>query len=288
MKVLITGSGGQLGWELIRAAPPAVCMYSLARNQLDVTDRAQVEQQVRGLCPEVVINAAAYTAVDTAEAEPEQAYAVNAIGAENVATVAAAAGISLIHISTDFVFSGSKASPYLPTDVAQPLSVYGASKLEGERRILRIPSNNALIVRTSWMYSIKGRNFVKTMLHLLEERETLDVVDDQIGTPTWARGLAEALWEMALLGYLRGVYHWSDAGVASWYDLAVAVAEYGYELGLLTRPASITPVRTIDYPLPAKRPAMSVLDKTASWRALKRPPLHWRQTLKMMLSELSP
>jgi len=288
MKVLITGAGGQLGWELVRVAPPGVCIYSLTRDQLDVTDLAQVEQRLRDLCPEVVINAAAYTAVDAAEAEPERAYAVNAVGAENVAVTAAAAGIGLIHISTDFVFSGSKASPYLPTDVAHPLSVYGASKLEGERRILNIPSNNALIVRTSWMYSIKGRNFVKTMLRLLEERETLEVVGDQIGTPTWARGLAEALWEMALLGCLRGVYHWSDAGIASWYDLAVSVAEYGYELGLLKRPASISPVRTSDYPLPAKRPAMSVLDKTASWRALKRPPLHWRQALKMMLSELSP
>ena len=288
MKVLITGAGGQLGWELVHVAPPEVCIFSLTRDQLDVTDLAQVEQQLRDFCPEMVINAAAYMAVDAAEAEPERAYAVNAVGAENVAVVAAAAGISLIHISTDFVFSGSKASPYLPTDVAHPLSVYGASKLDGERRILSIPSNNALIVRTSWMYSIKGRNFVKTILRMLEERETLEVVGDQIGTPTWSRGLAEALWEMALLGCLQGVYHWSDAGVASWYDLAVSVAEYGYELGLLKRPASIFPVRTGDYPLPAKRPAMSVLDKTASWRALKRTPLHWRQALKMMLSELSP
>jgi dTDP-4-dehydrorhamnose reductase len=287
MKVLITGAGGQLGWELVRVAPPGVCIYALTRDKLDITDLAQVEQQLRDLRPEVVINAAAYTSVDAAEAEPERAYAVNAVGAENVAIVAAAAGMRLIHISTDFVFSGSKASPYLPTDVAQPLSVYGASKLEGERRILSIPSNNALIVRTSWMYSITGRNFVKTILRLLEERETLTVVDDQIGTPTWARGLAEALWEMASLGYLRGVYHWSDAGVASWYDLAVAVVEYGHELGLLKRPASIVPVRTSDYPLPAKRPAMSVLDKTASWQTLKLVPLHWRKALRMMLSELS-
>ncbi|MBV8360109.1 MAG: sugar nucleotide-binding protein [Deltaproteobacteria bacterium] len=121
------------------------------------------------------------------------------------------------------------------------------------------------------MYSTKGHNFVKTMLRLLEERETVEVVSDQIGTPTWTRGLAEVLWEMALLGCLRGVYHWSDAGIASWYDLAVSIAEYSYELGLPQRPAPIFPVETGDYPLPAKRPAMSVLDKTASWRALKRP-----------------
>ncbi len=286
MTVVVTGAGGQLAWELVRVAPPGTCVYALAKDKLDVTNRAQVEQQLRDLRPEVVINAAAYTAVDAAEAEPEQAYAVNAVGAENVAVVAAAAGIRLIHISTDFVFSGSKTSPYLPTDAAQPLCVYGASKLEGERRIVAIRMNNALIVRTSWLYSTKGRNFVKTILRLLEERESLEVVDDQIGTPTWARGLAEALWEMAPLDYLGGVYHWSDAGVASWYDLAVAVAEYGSELGLLKRPASIVPIRSADYPLPARRPAMSVLDKTATWRALKRVPLHWRQALRMMLGEL--
>ena len=288
MKVVITGAGGQLGWELVRAAPPVVCIYPLTRDKLDVTNCVQVEQQLRDLRPEVVINAAAYTAVDAAESHPDQAYAVNALGAENVAVVAASMGAHLIHISTDFVFSGSKARPYLPTDPAKPLSVYGASKLEGERRILNIPSNNALIVRTSWMYSIAGRNFVKTILRLLEEREFIEVVDDQIGTPTWARGLAEAIWEMASLDGLRGIYHWSDAGVASWYDLAVAVAEYSYELGLLKRPASIAPVTTNDYPLPAKRPPMSVLDKATSWRTLKRTPLHWRKALRMMLSELSP
>src|SRR5689334_7538756 len=136
MKVVITGAGGQLGWELVRAAPPVECIYPLTRDKLDVTNCVQVEQQLRDLRPEVVINAAAYTAVDSAESHPDQAYAVNALGAENVAVVAASMGVHLIHISTDFVFSGSKARPYLPADPAKPLSVYGASKLEGERRIL--------------------------------------------------------------------------------------------------------------------------------------------------------
>jgi dTDP-4-dehydrorhamnose reductase len=285
MKVLITGADGQLAWELLRVAPPGMCVCALGRDKLDVTNRAQVEQQLRDQRPDVIINTAAYTAVDAAEAEPERAYAVNAIGVENIAAMAAAS-TRIIHISTDFVFSGAKSTPYLPSDVAQPLCVYGASKLEGEKRMLSIRMNNALIVRTSWLYSAKGHNFVKTILRLLRERENLRVVEDQIGTPTWARGFAEALWEMVSLDSLRGVYHWSDAGVASWYDLGVAVAEYGREVGLLTCAASITPVRTADYPLPAKRPAMSVLDKTATWRALKRAPLHWRQALKMMLSEL--
>lgn len=287
MKVVITGAGGQLGRELAHTAPPGAQVYALLRDRLDVTDRAQVERMLCELRPDIVINAAAYTAVDAAQTEPERAYAVNADGAYNLASVAAAAGIRLIHISTDFVFSGSQARPYLPTDIPRPLSIYGASKLEGERRILHTANINVLVVRTSWVYSTNGRNFVKTILRLLEEREAVEVVDDQIGTPTWARGLAETLWEMAQLAELRGIYHWSDAGVASWYDVAVAVAEYSYNLGLLTRPASIIPVRSSDYRLPATRPSMAVLDKTATWRALKRTSLHWREALNMMLRELS-
>jgi dTDP-4-dehydrorhamnose reductase len=286
MKVLITGAGGQLGWELKRSAPAGSCVCALTKEKLDVTNRAQVESCVRELRPQIVINAAAYTAVDQAEAEPGQAYAVNAIGAENLARVAAAEGLRLVHLSTDFIFNGLKSTPYLPSDIAEPLSVYGASKLEGESRVLSIAANDRLVVRTSWVYSVHGRNFVKTILRLLEERPTLDVIADQIGTPTWARSLAEALWEMAPRAALCGVYHYTDAGVASWYDLALAVREYGIALGLVRRPASIKPVRTTDYPLSAKRPAMSMLDKTATWEVLERKPLHWRQALRLMLSEL--
>jgi dTDP-4-dehydrorhamnose reductase len=286
MKVLITGAGGQLGWELKRSAPAGACVYALTKQKLDVTNRAQVESCMRDLRPQIVINAAAYTAVDQAEAEPEQAYAVNAIGSENLARVAAAEGLRLVHLSTDFVFNGLKSTPYLPSDTAEPVSVYGASKLEGERRVLSIVANDGLVVRTSWVYSAHGRNFVKTILGLLGERPNLDVIADQIGTPTWARGLAEAVWEMAPRASLCGIYHWTDAGVASWYDLALAVREYGSALGLVRRAASIRPVRTSDYPLPAKRPAMSVLDKTATWEVLKHRPAHWRQALQLMLSEL--
>jgi len=283
MKVLITGAGGQLGWELKRSAPTGSLVYALAKDKLDVTNRAQVESCLRELRPQIVINAAAYTAVDLAERNSEQAYAVNAAGAENLAEMAEAARARLVHISTNLVFSGSQSTPYLPSDRAGPLSIYGASKLEGERKVLSI--TNGLIVRTSWLYSVNGHNFVKTILGLLEERSTIDVITDQIGTPTWAHGLAEALWEMAPRTCLRGVYHWTDAGVASWYDLAVAVLEYGSALGLVRRPASIRPVRTTDYPSVARRPTMSVLDKTATWEALRRRPPHWRLALQRMLSE---
>jgi dTDP-4-dehydrorhamnose reductase len=274
-----------LGWELRRSAPEGWSVYALTRDELDVTDRAQVERCLRELRPQIIINAAAYTAVDLAEREPERAFAVNAVGAENLALLAAAAGLRLVHLSTDFVFSGSKSTPYLPSDVAEPLSVYGASKLEGERQVLGLAADHALVVRTSWVYSASGRNFVKTVLELFEQRSTLDVIADQIGTPTWARGLAEALWEIAPNADLCGLYHWTDAGVATWYDLAVAVLEYGSALGLVRRPVSIRPVRSCDYPLGARRPAMSVLDKTATWAILRRTPIHWRQALKQMLSE---
>ena len=286
MKVLITGAGGQLGCELRRSAPATSTVHAVTRDELDIADSTQIERCLRKFSPQIIINAAAYTAVDRAEKEPTKAYAANAVGPGNLAMAAAASGLRLVHLSTDFVFSGSKSTPYLPSDTAEPLSVYGESKLEGERRVLGVAADRALVVRTSWVYSANGRNFVKTVLDLFEQRSTLDVVADQIGTPTWTRGLAEAIWEMAPNADLCGVYHWTDAGVASWYDLAVAVLEYGSALGLVRRPVSIGPVRTCDYPLAARRPAMSLLDKTATWAILRCPPIHWRQALKQMLSEL--
>jgi dTDP-4-dehydrorhamnose reductase len=287
MKVLITGASGQLGWELQRSAPDGVYVRALSKGQLDIADNGQTESCLREFRPEIIINAAAYTAVDQAEKQRELAYAVNAIGPENLARVAAAANLRLIHVSTDFVFSGLKPTPYLPSDSAEPFSVYGASKLEGERAVLRIAADRAIIVRTSWVYSVHGRNFVKTMLALFEKPSIVQVVADQIGSPTSARGLAGALWEIVTNSELQGVYHWTDAGVASWYDLAVAVFDYATELGLVKHPVTITPVRTIDYPTAAKRPAMSVLDSTDTWKLLKRMPTHWRHAVKEMLSELA-
>jgi dTDP-4-dehydrorhamnose reductase len=286
VRVLITGADGQLGRELKRSSPEWAVVRALTKEQLDIVDHAQIEFRLREFQPDIIINAAAYTAVDLAEREPERAYAVNALAPQNLARAAAAANLRLIHLSTDFIFSGSQPTPYLPSDSPGPLSVYGASKLEGERAVLKILDDRALIVRTSWVYSVYGRNFVKTIIDLSKNRSTLQVVTDQIGSPTWARGLAEVLWEMAGNADLRGVYHWTDAGVASWYDLAVAVVEYGSPLGLINRPVTIRPIASSDYPTAAKRPAMSLLDKTATWNALKCNSVHWRQALKEMLSQL--
>lgn len=285
MKVLITGANGQAGHELCRSAPNHVELLCLDRNRLDIGDGVAVERMLRAERPALIINAAAYTAVDKAETEREQAFAVNATGAANLAEAAAEIGARLLHISTDFVFDGSKSSPYRADDRTNPLSVYGASKLAGELSVQeRCPGT--LIVRTAWLYSAHGHNFVKTILRLLGEREQLTVVADQVGTPTWAGSLAAAIWAAAARPKLRGIYHWSDAGVASWYDFALAIQEEALQLGLLTKAIPIKPITTSDYPTPARRPPYSVLDKTSAWRDFAITGRHWRVALRKMLKEL--
>lgn len=285
MKVLITGARGQAGHELCRSAPAQVELLGLDRQALDISDAAAVTQAIHSARPDLIINAAAYTAVDQAESERAPAFAVNAGGAANLAAAAAGIGARLLHLSTDFVFDGANSSPYRPDDRTNPLSVYGASKLAGEQALLRI-SPGALIVRTGWLYSAHGHNFVKTILRLLTEREHLRIVADQVGTPTWAATLAQAVWAAAARPELHGIYHWSDAGVASWYDFAIAIQEEGLHLGLLARAIPIIPITSADYPTPARRPAYSVLDKNSAWHDFAIPAEHWRVALRRMLKEL--
>jgi len=287
MKVLVTGAGGQLASELQVSLPPGVQLTVLGRDRLDIANAVQVQQAIAGLMPAVVINAAAYTAVDKAESEQAQAFAVNAEGAGHLARACALHGARLVHVSTDFVFSGEACHPYLPTDAAGPVSVYGASKLAGEQRIQEELGGRAVVIRTAWVYSRVGRNFVKTMLRLMAERDSLGVVSDQVGTPTWANGLAQAIWRVLERPAVEGILHWTDAGVASWYDFAVAIQEEAQALGLLpARCAVINPIRTVDYPTPARRPAWSVLDKTTTWQQLECTGMHWREALRHMLNDL--
>lgn len=286
MKVLVTGARGQLGRELIATTPSAVELRAEDVDELDITDSAQVESLVADFRPDLIVNAAAYTAVDAAETDAERCYRVNALGPEYLARAAAATGARLIQISTDFVFDGRQGRPYVPADAAEPLGVYGKTKLEGERRVLDASSGQALVLRTSWLYSAHGKNFVKTMLRLMERDGRVRVVSDQVGTPTWARSLAEAIWAFAGRGSARGVFHFSDAGAASWYDFAVAIAEEGRALGLLDRDVEVAPIRAVDYPTPATRPSFSLLDKTATWAALERQWPHWRVPLRAMLVQL--
>lgn len=286
MKVLITGANGQLGWELQRTRPENWQIIALSHSELDIVDRNAVAVIFQQHEPDLVINAAAYTAVDKAESEKEKAFAVNAEGAANIARASLSSSARLIHVSTDFIFDGTKSRPYLPEDKPNPVSVYGESKLQGENAILAETENNALVFRTGWIYSSHGSNFVKTMLGLMRERDRLGVVADQVGTPTWCKDLAKAIYDLAKKTAVHGIYHWADAGVASWYDFAVAIQEEARHLGILQNEISIKPIRTEDYPTPAKRPAYSVLDKTATWEALGYTASHWRNSLRLMLKEL--
>jgi dTDP-4-dehydrorhamnose reductase len=284
-KVLVMGASGQLGRELQQTAPASVQAEFLSRAELDISDAAAVAARINAGQPELVINAAAYTAVDRAESEAELAMSINGQGAANVATACAQAKARLLHISTDFVFDGSRSQPYSPDAPTAPLGEYGRSKLAGERAVqAALPS--ALIVRTAWVYSVFGANFVKTMLRLMAEREVLQVVADQVGTPTWAKGLARALWLAAQKPALQGMLHWTDAGVCSWYDFAQAIAEEGHSLGLLPSLPRVLPIPGSAYPTPAQRPAYSVLDKTRTWEALAVDGVHWRVQLRSMLQEL--
>jgi len=286
MKVLITGAGGQVGWELQQTVSTDIEITALHRVELDIADQAAVMSVIKELQPNLVINAAAYTAVDKAEEEVDRAYKVNVEGAANIARAVEDCSARLIHISTDFVFDGTGTKPYLPGDEPKPSGVYGASKLQGERAVMAETSGRAVILRTAWVYSVHGSNFVKTMLRLMAEREELGVVDDQVGTPTWAKELAKTIWLIAGKTDMQGTYHWTDDGKASWYDFALAIQEEAYGLGLLQKTIPIKPIKTEEYPTPARRPAYSVLDKTSTLEALDCKAPHWRESLIKMLIEL--
>lgn len=285
MNVLITGADGQVGQVLRQSAPAGIRCVAFGAADLDITG-ADLTRQLQHSGARLVINAAAYTAVDAAESEAgrARAFAVNATGAGALAAACAELDLRLIHLSTDFVFDGAAGRAYAPDAAPRPINAYGASKYEGERLVAQaLP--RALIVRTAWLYSRFGTNFVKTVLHLLRERDSLSVVCDQIGTPTWAATLAAALWTFAQRPRLTGIHHYTDAGVASWYDFAVAIQEEALALGLLTRAVPITPINSAGYPLPAPRPPCAVLDKTATWRALGASAPHWRVALRQMLCD---
>ncbi|HET7553125.1 MAG TPA: dTDP-4-dehydrorhamnose reductase [Gemmatimonadaceae bacterium] len=285
MRVLVTGSRGQLGVELQCSVPDGVEVLALDLDTLDITDPAALDNVFREFLPTTVINAAAFTAVDRAEDVPEEAFAVNARGALNVAQAAVRAGARVIHVSTDFVFDGESPRPYEPTDEPAPVNAYGKSKLEGERAVLSHAGPAALVIRTAWLYAAHGSNFVTTMLRLIGERDVVRVVADQVGTPTSASGLARAIWSAAAKPHLHGVMHWTDAGVASWYDFAVAIREAGLAAGLLNRAAPVQPILTRDYPTKARRPRYSVLDKSLAWAALGIQPVHWNCALRAVLGE---
>ncbi|WP_231758090.1 dTDP-4-dehydrorhamnose reductase [Microbulbifer elongatus] len=285
MKILVTGKNGQLGQQLQKQAPAHTTIIAHGRDTLDIADKEQVFTVLQQAQPDLVINAAAYTAVDKAESDTDQAHRVNARGPENLALACRELGIRLIHVSTDFVFDGKQSHPYLPGDTRKPLGVYGESKARGEEAIEAILPE-AIIVRTAWVYDREGGNFVNTMLRLMNERDQLGVVADQIGTPTWAGTLANNIYALAQNPEAMGIYHCTDAGVASWYDFAVAIYEEGKAAGLIPSEKSvqIKPITTADFPTPAKRPAYSVLDKSRLVEDSGIELNHWRPVLRKILA----
>jgi len=262
MKILITGSTGQIARELQLELAGAGKLLALGHNALDLADPEQIREQVRLLRPDLIINAAAYTAVDPAESHRELAFAVNARGPQVLAEEAARLGVPLIHYSTDYVFDGRKAEPYSEADVPQPLSVYGASKLAGEQAI-QAAGCEYLILRTSWVYSQHGKNFLLTMQRLLQERDALSVVSDEIGAPTWAATIARTTAEMVRKRSAgeagpSGLYHLTASGETSWHGFACSIAEQLRQQGRLR--AEITPILSKDYPTAAQRPLNSRLN----------------------------
>lgn len=288
MSILIFGSSGQLAKSLHDTRSISESLVFLGKDDCDLADSKQIVAQLEQHQPALIINAAAYTQVDKAEEEPTVAYRVNSEAVAVMAHYAQTNNAKLIHISTDFVFEGGKDAPYQPGDPTGPLGEYGASKLAGEVAALKAAPGSAMIIRTSWLYSEHGHNFVNTMLRLMVERDELGVVNDQRGSPTYARGLAEVIWQIINKDlFAPGVYHWTDQGNITWHDFAVAIQEEALKIGLLDSPIPIKAIISEAYPTPAERPANSVLDNTKLAKHLGSNPTPWRENLHLMLSRLA-
>lgn len=285
MKVLVTGSGGQLGRTLLANPPSELQMVGVDQPQADFTDNEQVRAVVRQQNPDVIINTAAYTAVDLAESEEPLATSINVDGVSNLALAALETGSRLIHLSTDFVFDGNATTPYATDAAANPASVYGRTKYAGEQRVREIMADNSVIIRTAWLYSAFGGNFVNSMLQLMTERDEISVVDDQVGSPTWAGSLAGAIFAFVAKPDLSGTYHWTDSGQASWYEFACAIQDEAFELGQIDKMIGIRPISSAEYPVPARRPAYSVLDCSETEQLLDIKATPWRESLCAMLRE---
>ena len=284
MKILITGANGQLGNEIRELAPeyPQFDFRYTDIAELDITNAADVDAYFGLHRPDTIINCAAYTAVDKAETDAETAFLVNATASGNLARAAQANGCFVVHVSTDYVYNGRNYRPYTETDAVNPVSVYGKSKLAGEEQVLQSGAR-AIVIRTSWLYSAFGNNFVKTMIKYGRERDALNVVFDQAGTPTYARDLAIAILDIlpkAVVSGNTGIFHYSNEGVTSWYDFAKAI----HELAGIS--CNVSPISTKDYPTPAQRPFFSVLDKSLIRKSFAIEIPYWRDSLKDCIKRL--
>jgi dTDP-4-dehydrorhamnose reductase len=283
MKVLVLG-GGQIARAVGAAAPAQHEVVIRTHSELDIVDEKALARALGEVKADWIVNAAAHTAVDLAEDEVAKATAVNDTAVALIDRAAAREGSRLLHLSTDFVFDGESTRAYLPADQTNPLSVYGSSKLGGERHVLA--GGAGIVLRTSWVYAASGKNFVLTMLRLMKEKDRINVVCDQIGAPTWATSAAAAIWGLIDVKAAPGIYHWTDLGVASWYDFAVAIQDEALARGLLPRAVPILPIHSSEYPTKARRPAFSVLDSASTRSLITAPARHWRHNLRVMLDEL--
>jgi dTDP-4-dehydrorhamnose reductase len=298
-RILLTGATGQVGGELLETLKPLGEMIAPSRAEMDLTNAASVRETIRAVRPRWIVNPGAYTAVDKAESEPELAYAINAEAVRVMGQEARAIGAGVIHFSTDYVFDGSGTSPYQETDATGPISVYGASKLAGERALAESGAGQ-MVFRTSWVYGARGKNFLLTILKLARERETLRVVADQHGAPTWSRDLARMAAEVigqcdaaargqelaAVLADAGGVYHAAGAGETTWYGFAAEAVRLRREREPGTRFAAIEAITTVEYPTPAQRPTNSRMNCERLKERFGWKMMDWRDSLREVLAEL--
>ena len=287
--ILVTGSGGQLGQSLKSIANnyPDLMFTFVTRTDLDLSNEQSIDDYFQQHKFDLIINCAAYTAVDKAESEPELAHQINHLAVKQLAEISKQQNTKLIHISTDYVFNGLQYRPYIESDVVDPQSVYGQSKLKGEQALLTALPINGLIIRTSWVYSAYGNNFVKMMLRLGQERNNLNVIFDQVGTPTYAHDLAETI--MAIVNtetfnqqkVTTEIYHYSNEGVCSWYDFAKTIFE------LSNIDCNLSPIETKDYPIPATRPHYSLLNKAKIKQQFAITIPYWKDSLRACLNKLA-
>ena len=287
-RIVLTGAGGQFGQTLVACWPDSLLsqyeLIPLMRGDLDIADAAAVHSTLDALQPALIINAAAYTAVDKAESEAEAAFAINERG---VANLAASSKCPLIHLSTDFVFDGTVSTPYAENAATAPLSVYGKSKLAGEKALLA-QKPDAMVIRTSWLYSEYGTNFLKTMLRLMSERDALSIVNDQIGSPTSTHSLSAIVFsavgtQLNVAAMPTGIFHWSDGASITWFDFALEIHTQALTLGLLKSPCTLRPIPTSEYPTPAARPLYSVMSRARALAEFDCPTNTWQAELTRCL-----
>ncbi len=281
-RILVTGANGQLGSEIRELLGEKEGHFFTDSDTLDITDLSAVLKFVKENNIDVILNCAAYTAVDKAEEERELATLINKVGTKNLAKVCASEGVKLVHISTDYVFDGKNYKPYIEDDKPNPTGVYGKSKLEGEEEISKLSLKNSIIIRTSWVYSSYGNNFVKTMLRLGKTKDEIGVVYDQVGTPTYAKDLAQAMLEIypKIKNDKPEIYHYSNEGVLSWYDFAKEIMK------MAKLECKVNPLKTSQYPTPAKRPHFSLLDKSRIKEDFGVEIPYWKDSLDECLKKL--